>query len=209
MSFCGKCGTQIEEGGRFCPNCGTAVEIVQQAAPVQCSVGVSDGVGSNLKESLSSLGENKNLFIAGLVMLTINAFWGVIETFKLSDNLTGGNLVSESMSLHYFLAQSGVGFLTIISILIVLLSAVFMFLPILKKQEYKAKNLLFAKIMSICSLAFFLLCVIILIAYTASEGQGMVKFGLTLGGWFFLIETIALVIVLFRLASKLKKSNEQ
>ncbi len=34
MTFCGKCGTQIEENVRFCPGCGASTEATQ-AQPVQ------------------------------------------------------------------------------------------------------------------------------------------------------------------------------
>lgn len=39
MAFCGKCGTQVNEGVKFCPGCGNAMAVTpaseQQAAPVQ------------------------------------------------------------------------------------------------------------------------------------------------------------------------------
>ncbi len=38
MAFCGKCGTKVEEGVKFCPGCGNAMEVQaaeQQAAPKQ------------------------------------------------------------------------------------------------------------------------------------------------------------------------------
>lgn len=34
MAFCGKCGTQILEGGKFCPACGASAEAAPAAAPV-------------------------------------------------------------------------------------------------------------------------------------------------------------------------------
>ncbi len=38
MAFCGKCGTKVDEGVKFCPGCGNAMEATtpeQQAAPAQ------------------------------------------------------------------------------------------------------------------------------------------------------------------------------
>ncbi len=38
MAFCGKCGTKVDEGVKFCPDCGNAMAEAapeQQAAPVQ------------------------------------------------------------------------------------------------------------------------------------------------------------------------------
>ncbi len=38
MAFCGKCGTKVDEGIKFCPGCGNAMEIPapeQQAVPAQ------------------------------------------------------------------------------------------------------------------------------------------------------------------------------
>ncbi len=38
MAFCGKCGTKVDEGVKFCPGCGNAMEAPspeQQAAPAQ------------------------------------------------------------------------------------------------------------------------------------------------------------------------------
>ena len=29
MAYCGKCGTQIEEGVKFCPACGAALQVTQ------------------------------------------------------------------------------------------------------------------------------------------------------------------------------------
>ena len=34
MAFCGKCGTKVEEGEKFCPNCGAPVEVEQAAENV-------------------------------------------------------------------------------------------------------------------------------------------------------------------------------
>lgn len=31
MAFCGKCGTQVEDGIKFCPTCGTPIDAPQQA----------------------------------------------------------------------------------------------------------------------------------------------------------------------------------
>ena len=37
MAFCGKCGTQVNEGVKFCPGCGTAVAAESQAQAQQAS----------------------------------------------------------------------------------------------------------------------------------------------------------------------------
>lgn len=34
MAFCGKCGTQINDGVRFCPGCGAAAEVAAAPQPV-------------------------------------------------------------------------------------------------------------------------------------------------------------------------------
>ena len=31
MAFCGKCGTQVGEGEKFCPNCGAPIEAAPAA----------------------------------------------------------------------------------------------------------------------------------------------------------------------------------
>ena len=34
MAFCGKCGTEYEEGAKFCPSCGASTEIIEEPAPI-------------------------------------------------------------------------------------------------------------------------------------------------------------------------------
>ncbi len=36
--FCGKCGSSIPDGAKFCPSCGNAVEMPAQATPVEEAV---------------------------------------------------------------------------------------------------------------------------------------------------------------------------
>ena len=38
MAFCGKCGTQVDEGIKFCPSCGGEVGASAEAAPTAIRV---------------------------------------------------------------------------------------------------------------------------------------------------------------------------
>ena len=45
MTFCGKCGTKIEEGIKFCPNCGEAItqaQVSQEPMPAQSESNEND-----------------------------------------------------------------------------------------------------------------------------------------------------------------------
>ena len=34
MNYCKNCGTEVEEGGKFCPSCGTSVDLLSQPSKI-------------------------------------------------------------------------------------------------------------------------------------------------------------------------------
>lgn len=73
MAFCGKCGTQLNDGAKFCPKCGNPISVLQEKG--EAPVNFSD---SNIEEDVDESNEQENsgkkkwvqyaLFIIGLLV---------------------------------------------------------------------------------------------------------------------------------------------
>ncbi len=57
MAFCGKCGTEYEEGAKFCPSCGASTEIIEEPAPVIEEQPVEQAQPENFADKFAAMNE--------------------------------------------------------------------------------------------------------------------------------------------------------
>jgi hypothetical protein len=212
MSFCGKCGTKIEEGDIFCPNCGTKTGVSNSSINQTIT-----SFKNTTRSSLSRLGTNKNLFIFVFTALVLNFILLLCPTMNISAlsivnmsfSFTGiFSTANQFMSLFGGESSSA---LTIISTffkignILVFLSAIVMVFPLFRKGTYRAGYLIISKVAALYTFIINLLLIIIIAIAVASNADGFASFGLTFVGWLYIIVSIVWIISLFMLSSKFKK----
>ncbi|MCM1541588.1 MAG: tetratricopeptide repeat protein [Blautia sp.] len=69
--FCGKCGAEIENGGKFCPQCGTVVGEKQERAAVSVPVPAQKGTPAK-KKLLAVVAACAVLVVAGIIALVVH-----------------------------------------------------------------------------------------------------------------------------------------
>ena len=217
MKFCGKCGKELNGNRAFCTNCGAKAETAANN-PLRMGVQSNSDVGGSTTMMLQSvqqtgigrlkqLGENMNLFITMACLLILSFIFTFVPIIYESATLFVR--VSESYSLSYMLSESGLGFLTVAGVLLMIISAIFLFLPLLTNGKHTTKSFIFAKIWSIYSLALGLLMMLVSIiggTQVARDWGNIVSIGVTFGGYLFLLINIALIITTYKLSSKFKAS---
>lgn len=72
MAFCGKCGTKMEDGAKFCPACGTPASVVpQQAAPAYTPPVVP---GAPAQADIKDAQDNKAMAVLAYIIFLIPLF---------------------------------------------------------------------------------------------------------------------------------------
>lgn len=61
MAFCGKCGTEYEEGAKFCPSCGASTEIIEEPAPVIEEQPVEQAQLENFADKFAAMNETPDI----------------------------------------------------------------------------------------------------------------------------------------------------
>jgi len=61
MAFCGKCGTEYEEGAKFCPSCGASTEIIEEPAPVIEEQPVEQAQPENFADKFAAMNETPDI----------------------------------------------------------------------------------------------------------------------------------------------------
>ena len=61
MAFCGKCGTEYEEGAKFCPSCGASTEIIEEPAPVIEEQPVEQTRPENIVDKFAAMNETPDI----------------------------------------------------------------------------------------------------------------------------------------------------
>ena len=61
MAFCGKCGTEYEEGAKFCPSCGASTEIIEEPAPVIEEQPVEQAQTENFADKFAAMNETPDI----------------------------------------------------------------------------------------------------------------------------------------------------
>jgi len=216
MKFCGSCGKQLNESAAFCPGCGAKVKTVANetfymGAQPNSNVGESTtamlhSVTQAGTNGLKQLGANMTLFIMTACLLIFSFILMFIPIVYESAFFIVRQ--SENYSLSFLLGESGLGFLMVVGVLLVIIAAIFLFLPLLTNNNYTKRSFILTKIWSIYSLCVGSLMMLIAVIGGAQQIQQLrrqgfeVSIGLTFGGYLFLLINIALIVAVFKLSSK-------
>lgn len=117
------------------------------------------------------------------------------------------NLVDEYSSISKIF--EGAPIITVIIMSIFVLSLLMLVIPIIKNATEKSRKLIFSKICTIISLVFFSFLFFAQIISLMDYFDYGAICRLTVGGWLYIIAHIALIVVLFKISSKSKKSKHK
>lgn len=189
--FCIHCGQKLErewEKG-YCPNCGEK-NGENSLFCTKCGFRLSFAPDEKIV---------RMFFVVGILQILLAILW-----FTNSSELNGMGIVPQSVSMHMACGEYGViSILT--TVLNIFAAALSTYLAIIKEQHVHHKMLL-QKVMAIWCLAFFLIFVISALTEVSSSGyEELVTFRLTIFGWLYLIDNIALVVLLFYISRNGKK----
>lgn len=189
--FCEKCGNQIREDDHFCVKCG---ETVKKISP--------NGNMESAQLSIHTVSDNKLsiMFISALILQTLLVILWFLDCVRLGGAVGSGR----SMSIHE--AFEGLEVISIITVLLCVISGILLLLPILNKNIYIHRRLIFQKVMVFWCLGVFLIWFFYNLIEISREFSGL-GFCLTFGGWLYILDSLALIVVLFAISSKTKKIN--
>lgn len=199
--FCGKCGTEVQEGAQFCPNCGAQQTLAPQVQP-QSSINF--GSPSVPKVNQNSV-DVKSLASAALfILMTILWF---CKCFSVGASLFGSKL-SQGFTINDTFKD--LEFLSYITVILFVVSAVICLLPILKSGVNMHKMLIFPFIISIWAVAVFFIVLIGASENMNSSVMGVkisdvAKFSPTFGSWLYIIVSVVQAVLLFLQRKALKK----
>jgi len=228
MGFCTNCGAKLDDGVAFCSKCGAKAGMIDNHSSMagQSYSTDSEAVSSFLtslkktnQNGLNRLGANRNLFIFVFAALVLNFILLLCPTMSISAlsivNLNfsfTGIFSTANQFMSLFGSDSSSSGLTALSVFFVIgdvlvaLSAVIMVFPLFLKGTYKAGYLTLAKLAALYTFIINLLLIIIVAVAVGSNAGSLGSFGLTVGGWLYIIVSIAWIISLFMLSSKMKKA---
>ena len=207
--FCKKCGKEIDDGAIYCNFCGT--NLAKKTYSDVSAKEILNGFFQKAIDFLAPLGENKKMFISTVILLALNPILSLFNCIKVSENITGSRIISESVSVFDFFTEFAkelpfINVLVIIGIIAIVFAEYLLLLPLIKKTTHNSKNFIVTKIISVTAVLFIILFYIIF--FMAVKNKAYVKVTLTFSGWLLLIESIALVIVSFKTSSAITKRKE-
>lgn len=208
--ICKNCKSIIDDNAMFCRFCGSETEVSVKQEILKENNTMRDKV----TRFFIPIADRQVLFILTLFLLLLNPIFAAIKSASVSENLTGMNIVSQSYSFFDFLSDMAnyipfIYFLIVLGIGSILFAAFYMLFPLLKNKQYSAKYLILTKTMSIVALVAVILWFIIVFTSNSESYHGIVTVKITLGGWLFILDSIALVITTFRLSAITKKNNKK
>lgn len=223
MSYCRKCGKELEFGAKFCPSCGTKVDTVSFSEVVSSVKSETEKVsksvaqkakstdfGKNAKTTLELLGSAKPLFFATIAMFVLNfflSFSDMIEFTLVFSTRSTSFLGLFKLEREYTGKGSGgdadymIPILTVCLILIVA-SAVLTALPLLFGKEYNRRFLL---LNYWSSLAVVLVYVFLCIVYKLSNYSENIN--IKFMTYVYIAQTVACFVVTLAFSKKLKANR--
>ena len=173
-------------------------------------------------ENLNQFGGKKNLFLfaCGALLLNLILLLSKTISFSMLRAISGTYSIigfcsemadfANEMSRYVDGATDGPFFtavrvLVIIGIIFIVAAAVKTFLPLFVKSTGKPVSFKLLKIAVIYCVALTFL--FILFCAAAYSGQDIVEFRLTFLGWVYVMESVVLIVALFRLSPKVKKNG--
>lgn len=219
--FCGNCGKQLKDDAVFCGYCGAAIkkptaQTTNQTASTVKPVQPYSPLGQVTKPNTPIIRTKgaTQLTLVSVVLQVLNLIFLFLPTLKATAgySATSGNGTTygigaeetTSVFATFSNASGGIAFaLVVLVILPILLTA-----KLLLKENYeKPQRLLFPKTIAILAFAVYLLFLIIIIS-EANEYSGIeVSAGPAVAGYFYIISSVASIIILFKLSKMLSRKR--
>lgn len=191
--FCSKCGNALQETERFCAKCGAAVEAAPYnpvtEAPVQ-PIAQPVAVASVQANNLSLF------YIITLGLQVLQFILWFCKTFEGSSYF-----VSQSISTPVALETAELGGVSVVAIILSIIGILVTALPVVMQTTSKRNALVVPKLTVLWSTIWF----IILWMAMASQSNAYVSAGPTFAGVLFLLVSLAIIVLLFKISATAKK----
>lgn len=196
LRFCPSCGKENKNNAKYCIQCG--FNLIQEDKATAVHSGTFSG---NL--SLREAPTVKIMFLAAAVLQILLAVLWFVNVFEIE----GLGFISQAYSMHSsFEEHSMLSYFTVILCLAAAGLSVYSFVKFDKSKRYK---MLFQIIITLWCLAIFLLIVFTALGTISSGGyDGLVEMKMRFGGWVYLIDSTALLIILIKARMKTKKQRK-
>lgn len=191
--FCPSCGKENVKNVKYCTQCG--FNLIQENKTTAVRMGA---FSKNL--SLQEAPTVKIMFLAAAVLQILLAILWFVNIFELE----GLGIVSRGYSMHS--SFEGYNILSYVTVILCLAAAglsIYSFVQFDKSKRYK---MLFQIIITSWYLAMFLIIVFTALGTISSNGyDGIVEMKMRFSGWLYLIDSIALLVILIKVRLKTKK----
>lgn len=200
MAYCEKCGTELQETSAYCPTCGTKVE---QVGVMGILDGVQKGTAPTMFGGSQVLQQRTKLFWIGAAAVLLNFvlhfcktlsmdLWITEKSYSVLEFTKKAKEYSYGSDAAFYGAVHG---LLIICVILILLSLAAMTAPVFIRKPMAKKQVLPALLTVLFSfIVQSIMLILILKASNAYTGGT-----LTFGGWMYLLETLATLVILFKL----------
>lgn len=196
LRFCPTCGKENRNSAKYCVQCGFDLMQEDKAAAVHAGT-FSGSLG--LREAPTV----KIMFLAAAVLQIMLAVLWFVNIFEIE----GLGFISQACSMHSsFEGYDMLSYFTVILCLAAAGLSVYSFVQFDKSKRYK---MLFQIVITAWCLAMFLLIVFTALGTVSSGGyDGLVVMKMRFGGWVYLIDSTALLVILIKARMKTKKQRK-
>lgn len=198
--FCSKCGNALQETERFCAKCGAPVDTAPYnpvaEAPVQP---VAQPVAAAPAQT-----NNLGLFyVITLGLQVLQLILWFCKTFQAS-----AMGISNSVSTHEAFVSDDMGFISTVAIILSIVGLLVTALPVLLKTTSKRNALVIPKITILWSTVWFIIYWMALSSRASDYSSFGMSAGPTFAGVLFLIVSLAVIVMLFKITADAKKLNK-
>ncbi len=206
--YCKKCGRELREQDFFCLGCGTKIEnkvSTNSVLPTKNVTPVNTYQASDKQPYFFDEAKNKILTYANLVLLILSMVFMLTETFSAS--IPELDLIQRATMFGQ--EDYTVGF-TAFFVGLYIVAIISMLVSIFNEKTKRLILFIFPKIATIVSSFWFIVFYVSVFSAYKSEDY-KVQFGPTITGWLYLITTVGVLILSFKISHnlKLKKRSER
>lgn len=195
--FCSKCGNALQETERFCAKCGAPVDTAPYNPVAEAPVQPAAQPVVAAPAKANNLGV---FYLATLGLQVLQLILWFCKTFQAS-----AMGMSHSVSTHEAFVSDDMGFISTVAIILSIVGLLVTALPVVMKTTSKRNALVIPKITILWSTVWF----IIYWAALSSRASDYSSFGMSAGptfaGVLFLIVSLAVIVMLFKISATAKK----